>query len=77
LRIALEKLFYNLSEVDIPLSLVSQYLPEQYDALTTGEIEYTLSDLIYHRILKVLKNYSSATNLQEVKIFKQLSEEFH
>jgi D-tagatose-1,6-bisphosphate aldolase subunit GatZ/KbaZ len=77
LRIALEKLFYNLSEVDIPLSLVSQYLPEQYDALTTGEIEYTLSDLIYHRILKVLKNYSSATNVKEVRIFKQLLEEFH
>jgi D-tagatose-1,6-bisphosphate aldolase subunit GatZ/KbaZ len=70
-------MFQNLSEIEIPLSLISQFLPEQYHALTTGEIEYTLSDLIYHRILKVLKNYSSATNVKEFRIFKQLSEEFH
>ncbi len=77
IRIALERMFQNLSEIEIPLSLISQFLPEQYHALTTGEIEYTLSDLIYHRILKVLKNYSSATNVKEFRIFKQLSEEFH
>ena len=74
---ALEKLIQNLSEIDIPLSLISQYLPDQYRALRNGEIDYSLSELIYHRILKVLNDYAYATNLKEVKIFKQMSEEFH
>ncbi len=74
---ALETLTQNLTEIEIPLSLISQYLPEQYHALRNGEIEYSISDLIYHKILAVLNDYAYATNLKEVNTFKQMSEEFH
>ena len=74
---AMEILIQNLTEMEIPLTLISQYLPEQYHALRNGEIDYSISDLIYHKILAVLTDYTYATKLKEVNIFKQMSEEFH
>ena len=39
---ALNKMLDNLSKVDIPLPLISQYLPNQYRLIREGKLENTL-----------------------------------
>jgi D-tagatose-1,6-bisphosphate aldolase subunit GatZ/KbaZ len=56
----LQKLVANLSAAPPPLTLVSQYLPEQYDGVRTGAIRNQPSALIQDRIRKVLRIYSHA-----------------
>ena len=59
---ALKKLINNLKENPIPVSLLSQYLPNQYWAVRNGEIRNDPEDLIHHKIGEILKDYSYATN---------------
>ena len=56
----LQKLVANLSAAPPPLTLLSQYLPEQYDAVRAGAISNQPSSLIQDRIRKVLRIYSHA-----------------
>lgn len=60
---ALRKLINNLKENPLPLSLLSQYLPNQYWAVRRGEIRNDPEDLIHHKIGEVLGDYAYATNL--------------
>ncbi len=55
-----DQLIANLSREPIPLTLISQYLPEQYDRVRTGEISSRPLDLVEQRIRKVLGFYSDA-----------------
>lgn len=57
---ALEAMLKNLTSIDIPLTLVSQYLPQQYEAIRRGEIDCSPQVLIRHRIQEVLNLYGSA-----------------
>lgn len=59
---ALEKLIHNLKENKIPMTLLSQYLPNQYHAVRNGEIKNEPIDLIHHKILESLNDYSYAIN---------------
>jgi len=53
-------LLFNLSKDDIPLTLVSQYFPEQYNAIR-GEKQHRMPEgLIEQHIGKVLAIYSNA-----------------
>jgi D-tagatose-1,6-bisphosphate aldolase subunit GatZ/KbaZ len=56
----LQKLLANLSAAPPPLTLLSQYLPEQYDAVRAGAIHNFPGDLILDRIRKVLRIYAAA-----------------
>jgi D-tagatose-1,6-bisphosphate aldolase subunit GatZ/KbaZ len=56
----LQKLVANLSAAPPPLTLLSQYLPQQYDAVRAGAIRNQPSGLIQDRIRKVLRIYAHA-----------------
>lgn len=54
---AIEKLLKNLSAVDIPLSLISQYAPVQYNNIRKGKIEKNAEAILIDRIDNVLDDY--------------------
>ncbi|MBC3766529.1 D-tagatose-bisphosphate aldolase, class II, non-catalytic subunit [Neptunicella marina] len=57
---SLSRLISNLDKNPPPLTLISQYMPEQYHALQSNELEYSCKALILHKISLVLKQYSIA-----------------
>jgi len=58
---SLNKLIENLSKQEIPLNVLSQYLPLQYEAIREGRLQNQISDLIEFGITQVLDIYSYAT----------------
>jgi len=59
---AVEKLFKNLEDQNIPLPLLSQYLPSQYQAIKKGDLNNNPNDIVLHKIQAVLGIYAHATN---------------
>lgn len=57
---ALARLIENLQHKLPPLTLISQYMPEQYQALQAEEIPFSIKALIFHKISLVLQQYSAA-----------------
>ncbi|MBD3309229.1 tagatose-bisphosphate aldolase [candidate division KSB3 bacterium] len=57
---ALDRLIHNLRATDIPLSLISQFLPEQYKKLRNGLLEKDPEVFIRDKIRDVLKIYAYA-----------------
>lgn len=57
---ALYKLFMNLNEKPLPLSLLSQFMPRQYEHVRSGEILPTPEAVILDRIQGVLRDYKFA-----------------
>ena len=57
---AVEKLCHNLAGVTIPLPLLSQFLPVQYEAVLNGELPPTPQALIQHKIRQVTARYAAA-----------------
>ena len=55
---ALEKLLDNLTQSPPPPTLISQYLPVQYDAIIEGDLKAEPKALILHKIGQVLSKYS-------------------
>jgi len=55
----------NLDDSGIPLSILSQYMPGQYNAVQEGRISCTADDLIISRIRDVVGIYSRACGLGE------------
>jgi D-tagatose-1,6-bisphosphate aldolase subunit GatZ/KbaZ len=53
----LGKLFANLDTVTIPLSLISQYMPDTYRSIRAGSLPNTASSIVSHRIQVVLDDY--------------------
>jgi D-tagatose-1,6-bisphosphate aldolase subunit GatZ/KbaZ len=58
---AVQRLLDNLRGVDIPLSLLSQYLPRQYRKVRAEELPKEPEALIKDRIGEVLEKYRFAT----------------
>ncbi len=58
---SLRILLRNLTENQIPRTVLSQYLPEEYDAVRDGIITENPDELILHRISGVLDIYHNAT----------------
>jgi len=50
----------NLDRVGIPLPLVSQFLPYQYDRIRAGELELTANTLVIDRIRDAMRPYARA-----------------
>jgi D-tagatose-1,6-bisphosphate aldolase subunit GatZ/KbaZ len=57
---ALDILIKNLSEKPLPLSLLSQFVPKQYEKIRQGKIARTPDDIIFDRIREVLLDYEAA-----------------
>lgn len=57
---ALQRLIQNLSAHPAPVSLLSQFLPRQSDAVRAGEVLNEPVGLIRHKILEVLDHYAYA-----------------
>ena len=57
---AVERLLANLSGIDIPLPLLSQFLPAQYRAVRDGALKPSPRDLAIHRVMEVTSAYSAA-----------------
>ena len=57
----LKKLIRNLSSAPIPLSLISQFLPMQYESVRSGSLEPEPISLIKNKISYVCEIYEAAT----------------
>ena len=55
---AVKKLTKNLENVEIPLGLLSQYLPEQFPQVLSGDIKPYPNTLILNKIQQVLDDYA-------------------
>jgi len=60
-RSAVEHLMSNLTENPLPLSLISQYLPFQYERIRSGLIENSAQAMISDKILDVFRDYQLAS----------------
>ena len=57
---ALSKLFENLERKTVPLTLLSQYMPVQYNKVRSGELASSPKAWVYDRIKDVLSDYAFA-----------------
>ena len=57
---ALQRLLANLDANPPPLSLVSQYLPLQYQAIREGRLGLRARELVMHAVEQVLQQYAEA-----------------
>lgn len=57
---AVDRLFDNLAGAEIPLPLLSQFLPAQYDSVRAGNLSPEPKSLVIGRIMEVTSVYSSA-----------------
>ena len=56
----IDLLLRNLTECPPPLTLISQYLPLEYEAIRAGQIQASPPELIRHHIQTVLHKYAKA-----------------
>jgi D-tagatose-1,6-bisphosphate aldolase subunit GatZ/KbaZ len=64
LQAAIGRLLEDFDERPIPPTLLSQYLPEQYEAVREGSLEANPEDLIRHKVLRTLDRYASACGVR-------------
>ncbi len=64
LRGAVQRLLSNLSATPIPLTLLSQYLPVQADAVRSGRLSPRPADLVRHRVGEVVDRYATACGMR-------------
>jgi D-tagatose-1,6-bisphosphate aldolase subunit GatZ/KbaZ len=64
LREAVARLMGNLSERPIPPTLLSQFLPGEYEAVRAGTLAGRPADLVRHRILATIDLYASACGMR-------------
>ena len=51
----------NLATTEIPLTLISQYMPIQYRHIQEGKIRNTAEDLLKNRVMDCINDYLFAT----------------
>lgn len=59
---AVKRLIRNLSETDIPISLISQYMPMQYKKIKVGQLQNEPKALIIDKLKDCLADYNYAAN---------------
>ena len=57
---AVDRLIRNLSGLQIPLPLIEQHLPLQYEAVRRGALDRRPEHLILHHVMRVTQRYASA-----------------
>ncbi|MEC5341341.1 tagatose-bisphosphate aldolase subunit GatZ [Brenneria populi] len=55
---AIEKMMNNLKNTDIPIGLISQYLPKQFERVLAGTLPIDPKELIIDKIQDVLRDYA-------------------
>jgi len=60
----ISRLLRNLSAKPVPLSLISQYLPPEYEAIRAGALQTLPGEMIRHHIRRVLRVYANACSTQ-------------
>lgn len=63
LTIAVDKLISNLETTGIPISLLSQFMPEQYKNVCSGSINNSPNNIIRNRVQEVMAIYTRSCNL--------------
>jgi len=63
-KASLKTLLKNMGSRPLPTSLVSQFLPMQYERIRSGEFNCTAHNIIMDKICTVLDSYSDAANGQ-------------
>ena len=63
---AAKKLVENVSTIDLPLGLIHQFLPNQYEKIVTGRLNPDVDSLICDHIIDVVRNYEYATDFRYV-----------
>jgi D-tagatose-1,6-bisphosphate aldolase subunit GatZ/KbaZ len=66
-QVEIESLINNLKTHSVPLTLVSQYLPQEYAAIRAGEIEAQPEVIIRHHIQLVLRTYAAACGMEKTE----------
>lgn len=59
---ALQEMFTNIDEAAIPLSVLSQYMPNQYQKVSSGTLSLDTTSLVLDKIGEVVGQYSRACN---------------
>jgi D-tagatose-1,6-bisphosphate aldolase subunit GatZ/KbaZ len=59
----IDRLIENLQERPIPLTLISQYLPREYEAIRTEQIQNQPGAIIRYHIQTVLRSYATACGM--------------
>ena len=65
IQTALQKLITNLERYPISLSLLSQFMPNQYTAVNEGVIENKVDEIILNKTQEVISLYARACNLSK------------
>ena len=65
IQAAIAKLFANLGQAPISLALLSQYMPNQYNAVNDGVINNTVEELVINRIQDVIGIYARACKMSK------------
>ncbi|MFZ5819966.1 MAG: class II D-tagatose-bisphosphate aldolase non-catalytic subunit [Chloroflexota bacterium] len=60
---AMMKIFSNLEKKPLPLALLSQFLPGQYEGVRNGEVANTPREIVQGKIGMVLDDYAWGTGL--------------
>jgi len=63
---ALRLMITNLSSTEIPLSLLRQYLSNEYQQIREGQLENRPLDLIRSKIRQVLQSYARACRIHNI-----------
>jgi len=64
IQTALDRLLRNLAARPIPLALLSQYLPVEYQAVRAGTLRNDPGEFIRHRIVEVMDDYAAACGMK-------------
>jgi D-tagatose-1,6-bisphosphate aldolase subunit GatZ/KbaZ len=59
-QVEIARLFDNLGDRPIPLTLISQYLPLEYEAIRSGELQAVPARMVQYHIRRVLRVYADA-----------------
>ena len=57
---AIDKMIENLSGIEIPMNIIHQYLPKQYDKIVNGELEKTPVAMIKDGVVQYMEDYEYA-----------------
>ena len=65
---AMDKLITNLSNVDVPLSLFHQYMPNQAKKLISGELPKDFNEILKDCVADIVSDYNNAVNKNYINI---------
>lgn len=63
MKAAIEKLFQNMDEAEIPLSMLRQYMPAQYIKVRDGLLPRNARELAEDYVVNLIEDYNYATKL--------------